>query len=304
MELKSGEKIKVVRNGACLSNKNKNCMPLATGKEGENEVEVLRDTGYNGVIVRRELVKKDDFSGSMGYVMAIDRTLKEAPIAEIKVDTPYYTGVIQAICLRDPLFDLVIGNTPGIRNPDNPVPGVEMCAAAVTRAQARKDTIIKPLVARNMKAQTSVRKDKLAKLQQEHTTLEKYVILKDAVRKGDYKIKYEKRRGVLYRIRSRVDGLGEWSKLIMIPKTLRRKVMEVAHDSIFGGYLGIKKTKDRIQTNFYWPGMQGDVTSFCRSCDVCQKTTRRHAKGFVPRVPLGDMPLIDMPFRRVAGDMV
>ena len=31
--------------------------------------------------------------------------------------------------------------------------------------------------------------------------------------------------------------------------------MEVAHDSIFGGHLGIKKTKDRIQTNFYWPGM-------------------------------------------------
>ena len=77
--------------------------------------------------------------------------------------------------------------------------------------------------------------------------------------------------------------------------------MEVAHDSILGGHLGIKKTKDHIQTNFYWPGMQGDVTSFCRSCDVCQKTT---AKGSVPRVPLGDMPLIDMPFRRVAVDLV
>ena len=62
--------------------------------------------------------------------------------------------------------------------------------------------------------------------------------------------------------------------------------MEVAHDSIFGGYLGIKKTKNCIQTNFYLPGMQGDVTSSCRSCDVCQKTT---AKGSVPRVPLGNM---------------
>ena len=36
-----------------------------------------------GVIVRRELLKEEYFSGSMGYVMAIDRTLKEAPIAEI-----------------------------------------------------------------------------------------------------------------------------------------------------------------------------------------------------------------------------
>ena len=125
--------------------------------------------------------------------------------------------------------------------------------------------------------------------------------LKDAVRKEDYKIKDGKRRSILYRIQSRVDGLGECSKQIMVPKTLRRKVMEVAHNSIFGGHLVIKKTKDRIQTNFYWHCMQGAVTSFCKSCNVCQKTT---AKGFVSRVPLKDMPLIDMSFGRVAVDLV
>ena len=157
MELKLGEKIIVVHNGACLSNENKNCMPLAIGKVGENKVEVLRDTGCNGVIVRRELVKKD-VTGSMGYVMAIDRTLKEAPIAEIKVDMPYYTGVTQAICLRDPLFDLVIGNIPEARNLDDPVPSVKTCAAAVTRAQARKDITVKPLV-KEVTAQTSITKN-------------------------------------------------------------------------------------------------------------------------------------------------
>ena len=50
---------------------------------------------------------------------------------------------------------------------------------------------------------------------------------------------------ILYRIRSRVDGLGECSKQIMVPKTLR-KVLEVVNDSIFGGHLEIMKTKDRI----------------------------------------------------------
>ena len=290
-----------MRNGACLNNENKNCMPLATRKVGENVVEVLCDTGCNGVIVRRELVKKDDLTGSMGYVMAIDRTLKEAPIAEIEVDTPYYTGVTQAICLRDPLFYLVIGNIPGARNPDDPASGVETCVAAVTRAQARKDTTVKPLVTKEVTAQTSITKNELAKLQQKDNTLEKYADLEDAVRKGDYEIKCVKRKGVLYRIRNRVDGFGECSKQIMAPKTLRRKFMEVPHDSIFGGHLGIKKTKDRIQTNFYWPGTQSDIASFCRSCDVCQKTT---AEGSVPRVPLGDMHLIDMPFRRVAVDLV
>ena len=73
-----------MHNGACVSNENKKCLPLAIKKAGENVVEVLRDTGCNGFIVRRELVKEDDFTGSMGYVIAIDRTLKEAPIARLK----------------------------------------------------------------------------------------------------------------------------------------------------------------------------------------------------------------------------
>ena len=54
LELKSVEKIKVMRNGTCLSNENRNCMLLTTGKVGNNVVEVLRDTGCNGVVVRRE----------------------------------------------------------------------------------------------------------------------------------------------------------------------------------------------------------------------------------------------------------
>ena len=103
-------------------------------------------------------MKEDDFTSSMGYVMAINRTLKEAPIAEIKVDTPYYTGVTQAICLRDPLFDLVNGNIPGARNPNDPVSGVETCAAAVTRAQARKDITDKPLVAKEVTVRLPLRR--------------------------------------------------------------------------------------------------------------------------------------------------
>ena len=65
--------------------------------------------------------------------------------------------------------------------------------------------------------------------------------------------------------------------------------------------MGVKKTKDWIVTNFFWPGMHSDVVTFCRSCDVCQKTV---SKGSVTRVPLGKMPLIDSPFKRVAIDLV
>ena len=63
----------------------------------------------------------------------------------------------------------------------------------------------------------------------------------------------------------------------------------------------MKKTKDWIQTNFYWLGMHRDVNSFCKSWDVCQGTV---TNGSIPRAQLGEMPLIGLPFKRVAIDLV
>ena len=90
-------------------------------------------------------------------------------------------------------------------------------------------------------------------------------------------------------------------KQVMVPVQLRNRIMELAHGSIMGCHMGIKKTAGKIQSAFYWPGIQGDVTRYCKSCDECQKTVN---KGSVPKVPLEQMPLIDKPFRRVAIDLV
>ena len=114
-------------------------------------------------------------------------------------------------------------------------------------------------------------------------------------------VSYEKRGEIWYRIRQRKDDIGDPRKQILVPKSLRERVMGVAHDSLLGGHLGVKKTEDRIQTNFFWPVLHEDVTSFCQSCDVCQKTV---ARGSVPQALLGDMPLINQPFKIVAIDLV
>ena len=53
--------------------------------------------------------------------------------------------------------------------------------------------------------------------------------------------------------------------------------------------LGLKKTANKIQSAFYWPGNQVDVTFHCKSCDVCQKIVD---KGSVPKMPLIDKPAI------------
>ena len=77
--------------------------------------------------------------------------------------------------------------------------------------------------------------------------------------------------------------------------------MDIAHDSVVSGHLGTEKTTNRILSDFYWPGVKGDVSPYCRSCEICQKTI---PKGNVSKAPLQKMPLIETPFKRIAVDLV
>lgn len=65
--------------------------------------------------------------------------------------------------------------------------------------------------------------------------------------------------------------------------------------------MGTRKTSDRIVQAFYWPGINSDIRKYCQSCDHCQKVTPR---GRTRKVPLGRMPVIGEPFKRVAVDLV
>ena len=67
--------------------------------------------------------------------------------------------------------------------------------------------------------------------------------------------------------------------------------MEVAHDTMLAEHMGVKKTEDRIQNNFYCPGIHQDVVNFCRSCDVCQRTVLKRKVIKVPAMDL--IPLIE-----------
>lgn len=44
------------------------------------------------------------------------------PVDSIFVNTPYFTGKTEALCMSEPIYDLILGNIPGIRDlnkPDN-----------------------------------------------------------------------------------------------------------------------------------------------------------------------------------------
>ena len=69
------------------------------------------------------------------------------------------------------------------------------------------------------------------------------------------------------------------------------------------GYLGTCRTTGRVLTEFYWLGVQADVRRYCQFCDICQRTSPKGRTTYT-KVPLGQMPIIDDSFRRVAVDLV
>ena len=50
----------------------------------------------------------------------IDGTARNVPLARVNVDCPYYKGEVEAMVMPLPVYDLIIGNVPGAREPSNP----------------------------------------------------------------------------------------------------------------------------------------------------------------------------------------
>ena len=78
-------------------------------------------------------------------------------------------------------------------------------------------------------------------------------------------------------------------------------VMKLAHESIMVGHLAIKRTIQKVLSEFFWPGIASAIKRFCQFCDICQRTI---PKGKIIKARLGKMPSIDVLFRRLAMDLV
>ena len=135
-------------------------------------------------------------------------------------------------------------------------------------------TETKPLKVAEIMDQLAISKDRLIQLQEEDSSPSKYTKKEAPLVRNGKEISHVKRKGILYRFTRKVDSEEEL-KQILVPKDLRKKVIEVAHDTMLTGHMCVKKTEDRILTNFYWPRIHQDAVSFCRSCDVFQRTYRR-----------------------------
>ncbi|KAK8769473.1 hypothetical protein V5799_014060 [Amblyomma americanum] len=111
--------------------------------------------------------------------------------------------------------------------------------------------------------------------------------------------RFVERGGVLYR--KYLDRRGVEFDQLIVPQCYRQDLLRLSHGGSCSGHLGVKKTKDRLLQEYYWPGCFRDVEHFVRTCDTCQRVGKPGDKS---RAPLKLVPIITEPFRRLVIDTV
>ena len=328
---------------------------VVDGLVGDHQIKLLRDSGCDGVVIKQSLVKNSQLTGVTKTCLLIDRTVRRFPIAEIEIDTPYFTGKVSAMCVINPVHPLVLGEVSGVRKPGDPDPmwiledrlqkertrqpsthnekhiQISLQDSEITVTSDNKDNDIKEKERKeDQAAMVETRNQFKAKkkpfkplitapaadeivtaesLKQKQTSDPTLAKPREMATTGEIKegkngstTKYYIDKGIMYReFSSPKVQYGNQFRQVVVPAEYRRHVLQIAHESILGGHQGAKKTGDKIMENFHWPGIGADIRRYVQSCDICQRTT---PKGRVTKIPLGDMPIIDTPFERVAVDLV
>ena len=96
-------------------------------------------------------------------------------------------------------------------------------------------------------------------------------------------------------------GRENFYKQLIIPTKYRERIIEKGHTDTFTAHLGITRTKQRIAQNFYWPGMEKQIKSYCQRCDTCQRQGTGNNKTKAKLCPL---PIISTPFQRLGLEIV
>lgn len=86
---------------------------------------------------------------------------------------------------------------------------------------------------------------------------------------------------------SEEQGLILFRGKVYVPKDmkLRRKIVELHHDSQVAGHPGKWKTVELVSRNYWWPGMTRYITSYTKGCDRCNRTKTYPAKPVGKLVP-------------------
>ena len=254
--------------GACHYPRSR--LPTAVGTVNGKEVRVLRDTGCTGVVVRRSLVSDGQMLNKHSGVTLINNYKQRCPVAHI--NCPFFRGTTDALCIDDPAHDLVIGNIEGSKFPDI----THFSSGVVNKKRSkksRKDRKVK--VADKFIRQNSqelvLKQASDSKLKEIRRRVESGNVTKSrSFSSGE--TKFIRRNGLIYRHHKKNAKV---SLQLVVPSNMTHSVMNLAHEAPrVLNHRGRKETISKVLDEFYWPGVCREVTQFCRSCAICQRTTQ------------------------------
>ena len=239
-------------------------LPTAVGTVNGKEVRVLRDTGCTGVVVRRGLVSDGQMLNKQSGVTLINNYNQRCPMARINIDCPFFRGSTDALCIDDPAHDLVIGNIEGSKFPD-----MTHFSSGVNRKN-RKVKVADKFIRQN-RQELVLKQASDAKLADIRRRVESGSVTKSrSFSSGE--TKFIRRNGLIYR---HFKKNAKVSLQLVVPSSLTHSVMNLAHESRkVVNHRGRKETISKVLDEFYWPGVCREVTQFCKSCAICQRTTR------------------------------
>ncbi|XP_076467207.1 uncharacterized protein LOC143298275 [Babylonia areolata] len=293
----------------CIQCAKKPYTPRCTVTVNGTAVKAIRDTGATHTVVARDLVSPNQYTGQTCVVTLAEKGAKhEVPIAEVEFDSPFIKGRMAVLVFCDPGVAVLVGNWAAKHWGDEPIKvpvyaNSEYVMAVQTRAQAKiEQQEAKPLPVRLGIEDMTQQQLVLVESQQEDASLDaawKAAEQEVEVRVGDGHASFRVgKRGVLERVyRSKHQETTQ----VVVPKHLRQQIMQLGHDAPMAGHMGVRRTKQRVARDFYWPGMCGDIARYVRSCPQCQKTVD---KGQIPPVPVMRTPIPENPFDKVGVDIV
>lgn len=95
-------------------------MPTCDGRLNEHSMTVLRDTGCNVAVVLKDLIRDFQFTWKSRECVLGGGSKTKVPVACASIAQPYFIGEVEAWCLKDPLYDVIIGNIPDARDSEDP----------------------------------------------------------------------------------------------------------------------------------------------------------------------------------------
>ena len=281
-----------IESNACVLPKNtclKQNLPIEKGTINGKVVQTLRDTGCTGAIVKKDLLTAKQLTGETGLYMTVDKTIRSAPIAEVYVDTPFYRGIVSALCLENPICELIIGNIEGAStnldqksNHGNNSKDIQTAAATTRSKTGMERKPNKPLV--TPKVMIIDNPEKFREEQTNDNTLSK---LREAEKTNKEKIhksitaKIKKQNGLYYRhVYDRQTQAETKNQQLLVPESFRNTVIQKAHDSNGGERMRMAKTKATVLSRYFWPGIHDDIERYYNSHNKSKNEFRKNSRKY------------------------